>query len=178
VSKILKPYGHIKAKQCTARIEEGAIYTVLDAYRNAVNISDVRTILPLYADDAALMGENAPIQLGSEAIRSWYQRAFDSICLDVDIYIEDVCLISEVNAFARMTARGSIKTKSTGQISKATSHEVLMMRRFEGEWKIAQHCFGSTDPQKCSMWEHASLASEEEARPFDRLQEIPVSSAA
>jgi ketosteroid isomerase-like protein len=138
----------------------------------------VRTILQLYADDAALMGENAPIQLGSEAIRSWYQRAFDSICLDVDIYIEDVCLISEVNAFARMTARGSVKTKSTGQVNKATSQEVLMMRRFEGEWKIAQHCFGSTDPQICSMWEHADLGSADDTRVFDHLQEIQLSSAA
>lgn len=61
--------------------EKTAIEKLLFSYRDALNVSDVNKVLPLYTSDGVFMPSNAPSAIGLGQIKGSYEFVFKTIQL-------------------------------------------------------------------------------------------------
>jgi uncharacterized protein (TIGR02246 family) len=125
--------------------DKTAITTLLRAYETALNASSTTTILSLYAPDGVFMAQNLPTAVGHSSIREAYDRTFAAITLSVEFDVIEVVLVSEAWAFARTASKGTTVVKAAGGIKEA-NQELFVLRRVDGDWKIARYCFCTTNP--------------------------------
>jgi uncharacterized protein (TIGR02246 family) len=125
--------------------DKTAITTLLRAYETALNASSASAILSLYAPDGVFMAQSFPTAVGRSSIREAYDRIFAAITLSVEFDIIEVVLVSEAWAFARTASKGTTVVKAGGGIKEA-NQELFVLRRVDGDWKIAMYCFCTTNP--------------------------------
>jgi ketosteroid isomerase-like protein len=99
--------------------------------------------MKLYAPDGVFMAQHFPTAVGTEAVRKAYDQTFDAITLFVDFNIIEVVPTDEW-AFARRASAGTTKVKAGGGGSEA-NRELFLMQEIDGVWKIARHCFSTTN---------------------------------
>lgn len=126
--------------------DKEAISAVLQGYRNALVKSDTDAVMKLYAEDGVLMAQNFPSVLGAEDIRTWYDACFKTITLNVVFEIKEIVITSDEYAFASTTSAGTQKDNKTGGISKEGNHELFVIQKVKGTWKLARYCFSTTNP--------------------------------
>ncbi|KAK0868365.1 hypothetical protein LTS02_003679 [Friedmanniomyces endolithicus] len=124
------------------------IKKTLNAYRDNLVASNVDGCVKLYASDGVTMAPGSETQVGHDAVKEWYTACFKMITLDVEFDIKEAVAITEEYGFARTTSAGMQKINTTGATSKEASQELFVMKKVEGEWKIARYCFSSTNPPK------------------------------
>ena len=120
--------------------DQAAIKSLLFAYRDALNASSVDQVIPLYTADGVFMPTGFPTAVGTEQVRGAYTGVFSMIKLNIEFFIDGIVVDGD-HAFARTTSRGSTLIHATGQQVPEENRELFVLRRANGEWRIAQYMF-------------------------------------
>jgi uncharacterized protein (TIGR02246 family) len=120
--------------------EKAAIEKVLFSYRDALNASDVKKVLPLYTNDGVFMPSNAPSAIGQEQVKASYEFVFKSIQLNVEFFIDEIVVNGDY-AFARTTSKGTTLIHANGQTVAEENRELFVLQKTNGLWKIARYMF-------------------------------------
>ena len=129
---------------------EESIKALLNAYRDALVSSSVPDVIKLYAPDGVVMPPTFQTQIGHDAVETWYNKCFEAITLTVTFGIKEVIVVSDEYAFARTTSAGTQKQNATGKTSEEGNQELFVLKKVEGEWKIARYCFCITNRRKAA----------------------------
>jgi uncharacterized protein (TIGR02246 family) len=132
----------------TTHDEDKAIRSMLHTYEQALNDADTEAVMQLYADDGVFMPQNFPSSVGSEAVRQAYKGVFEAIRLTVTFAIEEVQVIAPEWAFVRTNSSGTVLIHATGATSAEANQELFLLRKAQGDWKIARYCFSTTNPPR------------------------------
>ena len=120
--------------------EKQEIKTLLFAYRDALNASDVSAVLSLYTEDAVFMPSGAPTSVSTEQVKGAYEFVFSSITLSIEFYIDEIAVNGEY-AFARTTSKGSTLIHATGETVPEENRELFILQKENGSWKIDRYMF-------------------------------------
>jgi uncharacterized protein (TIGR02246 family) len=127
--------------------DETAIRNVMAAYEAALNASDTRAVMPLYAEDGVFMAPNSQSAAGKSAVRQAYDAVFKAITLKVKFSIAEVVVMSPQWAFVRTNSAGTQKINATGAASAEGNQELFIFRKDDdGKWRIARYSFSTTNP--------------------------------
>jgi uncharacterized protein (TIGR02246 family) len=132
----------------TTHDEDKAIRSMLHTYEQALNDADTEAVMQLYTDDGVFMPQNFPSSVGSEAVRQAYKGVFEAIRLTVTFAIEEVQVIAPEWAFVRTNSSGTVLIHATGATSAEANQELFLLRKAQGDWKIARYCFSTTNPPR------------------------------
>ncbi|KAK1080386.1 hypothetical protein LTR33_005588 [Friedmanniomyces endolithicus] len=120
------------------------IKKTLNAYRDNLVASNVEGCVNLYASDGVLMAPGYETQVGHDAVKQWYANIRKLVTLDVEFDIHEAVAITEEYGFARTSSVGTLKINATGVTRKEANQELFVMKKVEGEWKIARYCFSES----------------------------------
>lgn len=121
-------------------ITKSAIETVLFAYQDALNASDVQAIMALYQEDGVFMPSGALTAVGTASVKAAYEFVFKNIQLSIEFHIDEVVDCGEY-AFARTMSKGTMLIHATGQQVPEENRELFVLQQVEGNWKIARYIF-------------------------------------
>ncbi len=126
--------------------DKARIEAVLEGYERVLNASDVDGILELYTEDGVFMAPNNPSAVGIQQVEAAYTGAFQAIDLNVEFDIVEIEVISDDWAFARSNSAGTITINATGDKIPEGNQELFVLRKVDGDWKIARYSFSTTNP--------------------------------
>ena len=125
------------------------IETVLSTYEYALTASDVGTIITLYAEDGVFMAQHNAPSVGKEAVRAAYGGVFEAIKLDIGFTVDEILQLSPQWAYARTRSEGFVTVNATGNKGSEANQELFIFHKQDnGEWKIAQYIFSTTNPPR------------------------------
>ena len=125
------------------------IETVLSTYEKALNASDADTIMTLYTEDGVFMAQHHTPNVGKEAVRVAYDGVFETIKLDVDFTVDEILQLSPKWAYACTQPEGFVTANATGDKGPEANQELFIFHQKDnGEWKIAQYIFSTTNPPR------------------------------
>ncbi|MDI1356115.1 MAG: DUF4440 domain-containing protein [bacterium] len=127
----------IKMEQTAEKTE---IEKLLFSYRDALNVSDVNKVLPLYTSDGVFMPSNAPSAIGQGQIKGSYEFVFKTIQLKIEFYIDEIVINGDC-AFARTTSKGTTLIHANGQTVPEENRELFVLQKVSGQWKISRYMF-------------------------------------
>jgi uncharacterized protein (TIGR02246 family) len=130
----------------SATQQSAAIKTVLTSYQRALNASDVEGVARLFTDNAVLLAPNAPTAAGITAVRTAYTDIFTTIDLDLTFKIAEVDVVSPDWAFLRSSSHGVVTILANGKQIPSSNHELFVLHRAHGHWKLARYSFSSVLP--------------------------------
>jgi uncharacterized protein (TIGR02246 family) len=122
------------------RTEKVAIEKLLFSYRDALNASDVKKVLPLYTQDGVFMPSSAPTAAGQEQVKASYEFVFKTIQLKIEFFIDEI-MVNGDYAFARTTSKGTTLIHANGQTVLEENRELFVLQKENGSWKIARYMF-------------------------------------
>jgi uncharacterized protein (TIGR02246 family) len=93
---------------------EQAVAEVLSAYNQALNSSDTKAVMPLYAQDGVFMPPYSPSAVGLAEVRKAYDAVFAAIRLAVKFNIAEIVEMSPDWVFARTNSAGTTLNHATG----------------------------------------------------------------
>lgn len=125
---------------------KAAITQQLQSYEQALNTSDVKAVVKLYADDSVLMPQETPTVVGIKAVEQFYVATFQAIDLNLHFQIAEVQALSNEWAFLRTTSTGTMKIHATGNEVPSHNQELFVLHKEVGTWKLARYSFSSTLP--------------------------------
>ena len=120
--------------------ERQAIEATLLQYEKALNDSDVKGVLELYAPDGVFMPSGAPTAIGTEEVKATYEHVFGAIKLDIKFTFDEI-VQSGNYAFARTISRGQVTILADGVTAPEENRELFVLQRRDGTWKIARYMF-------------------------------------
>ena len=120
--------------------EKTAIEKLLFSYRDALNVSDVNKVLPLYTADGVFMPSNAPSAIGQEQVKASYEFVFKTIQLKIEFFIDEIVINGDY-AFARTTSKGTTLIHANGQTVPEENRELFVLQKISGQWKISRYMF-------------------------------------
>ena len=125
---------------------EQAVATVLEKYQDALNQSDVDSVMKLYAPDGVFMAEYSPTSVGIAAVRRAYDMVFNAIALRVKFEVAEIKQAGPEWVFARTNSTGVVKIHATGETAPEANQELFVFQKIDDAWKIARYCFATTNP--------------------------------
>jgi uncharacterized protein (TIGR02246 family) len=128
--------------------DENAVGSVLKDYETALNASDTKAALDLYAPDGVFMPQHSPSSVGTAAVRRAYDAVFAAITLTVKFEIAEIRQIAPDWVLARTNSAGTTKNHATGVVSPEANQELFLFQKIDGVWKIARYCFCTTNPPR------------------------------
>jgi len=128
--------------------DKARIEAVLEGYERVLNASDVDGILELYTEDGVFMAPNNPSAVGIQQVEAAYTGAFQAIDLNVEFDIVEIEVISDDWAFARSNSAGTTTINATGDQVTEGNQELFVLRKVDGDWKIARYSFSTTNPPR------------------------------
>ena len=87
-------------------------------------------------------------QLGIEQVETAYAAVFQAIDLNVEFEIVEIEVVSDAWAFARTNSAGTTTINATGDKVAEGNQELFVLRKVEGDWKIARYGFSTTNPRQ------------------------------
>ena len=90
------------------------------------------------------MAQGFEIVQGEDNIEMWYDKCFELITLDVTFEVKEAVVVSEEYAFASTTSAGKQKDNSSGKTTQEGNHELFVIQKEDGVWKLARYCFSTT----------------------------------
>ncbi|MNR53085.1 hypothetical protein D3C85_1730340 [compost metagenome] len=66
---------------------------------------------------------------------------FKNLQLNIKFQIDEIVVLNEGNAFARTVSRGTQLIHATGIKGEEENRELFVLRKEDGEWKIARYIF-------------------------------------
>ncbi|KAF2203551.1 hypothetical protein GQ43DRAFT_258394 [Delitschia confertaspora ATCC 74209] len=131
-----------------------AIKTLFLRYQQTLNNSSLFLLTPLYTTDPNIppvaMFPHSPPHMGTKAIMAAYTKLFDEVDHMVTISVEEVNVVGEGLggekwAFARTTCTGICRSRETGEALRDSVMQLWVLKRGEGEWRIAKYMFAQMD---------------------------------
>ena len=126
--------------------QRAEIVAVLKGYEQALNANDVEGVVALYTADAVLLPPNSPSAIGIDAVRATYTSIFQAIDLDLTFDVAEVNVVSPEWAFLRSNSTGSIVILANGAQVPSSNHELFVLQKVHGCWKLARYSFSSVLP--------------------------------
>lgn len=117
-----------------------AIEKTLNTYFGSLNASDVKTAVGSYTADGVFMPTKFPTATGTEQLVTAYENVFKAIQLNVTVKIEEVIVRDDI-AFARTLSNGTSLIHATGETTPEENREFFLLKKENGEWKIARYMF-------------------------------------
>jgi uncharacterized protein (TIGR02246 family) len=127
---------------------EQAVAAVLAQYQDALNNSDTKAVMKLYASDGVFMPQHFASSGGADAVRKAYDAVFSAITLNVKFDVAEILQIAPDWAFARTNSAGRVKVKATGGGGPEANQELFVFQKINDAWKIARYCFSTTNPPR------------------------------
>ncbi len=127
--------------------EKSAIETLLFSYEKALNNSDTKTVLTLYAQDGVFMPSEAPTAVGMTAIEQAYDFVFSQIKLNIKFSIDEIVMEDDI-AFARTISKGTTDVLAAGITVPEENRELFVLVKENGAWKIGRYMFYKMSPYK------------------------------
>ena len=125
--------------------EKQAIEALLKTYETALNASDTKAVLLLYAEEGVFMPSEAPSSIGLAAIERAYQFVFSQIKLNIQFFIDEIEIHGDL-AFARTISRGNTDVLAAGINVPEENRELFILKKEAGSWKIARYIFNKMKP--------------------------------
>lgn len=119
------------------------IEQLLNMYQRALNTGDAQAAAKLYTDDGVLMAPGNPAAVGTQALQQAYAGIFQAIALNIKFEIAETQLLSHEWALLRTTSTGVIKILANGAEILEGNQELFLLRKEDGQWKIARYSFSS-----------------------------------
>jgi uncharacterized protein (TIGR02246 family) len=141
-----QPRSHSHQRSHSGAQQRAAITGLLKSYQQALNASDVEGVARLYTDDAVLLAPAAPSAVGIDAVRAAYTGIFQTIDIDLTFEIAEVNVVSADWAFLRSTSSGDVTVLANGAHVPSSNHELFVLHKGHGRWKIARYSFSSVLP--------------------------------
>jgi uncharacterized protein (TIGR02246 family) len=113
--------------------DKASIEKLNDAFSQAFNNGDIRSLSAMYTEDAYLMPPGASIMRGREDIRKYWTAANEQVG-DLKLTTEDVKPLG--SEAAREIGSFSLKTKGEQQ-QELTGKYVVIWQAVDGAWKLA-----------------------------------------
>ena len=123
--------------------QRAQIEQLLNKYAQALNTSDVNAAVQLYTDDGVLMAPENPAAVGTKILREAYAGIFQAIALKLKFQIAETQLLSPEWALLRTTSTGVVKVLANGAEVPGSNQELFLLRKTDGQWKIARYSFSS-----------------------------------
>lgn len=120
--------------------EKAAIEKLLNIYFASLNASDVKTAVGSYTADGVFMPTKFPTATGKDQLVVAYENVFKAIQLNVTVKIEEIITRDDI-AFARTLSNGTSLIHATGETTPEENREFFLLRKDNGEWKIARYMF-------------------------------------
>lgn len=122
--------------------EKQKIIEVLHQYQKSTNTADAKLAASLYKEDAIMIPEGFPSNVGKEAIFQFYDYAFSLLQLNLEFAIDpDQIVVNGNFAYATTTSVGTRLIRSTGVVVPEINRELWLYENLSGEWKIARYMF-------------------------------------
>ncbi len=131
----------------TADSDKAQIEAALKGYEQVLNASDVDGILKLYTEDGVFMAQHNPSAVGIHQVEAAYTGAFQAIDLNVEFDVVEVEVIADDWAFARTNSSGTTTINATGDKIPEGNQELFILKKIDGNWKIARYAFSTTNPR-------------------------------
>jgi uncharacterized protein (TIGR02246 family) len=122
------------------------ITTLLHRYGAVLSTHSIPEVLSIYTTDGVIMAPGFVPAVGQAALQAAYERIFSTIRLEIEFEIDEIVVTGEDWAFARTTAEGEKFWLKKGTKEVHRNQELFVLRREEGEWRIARYCFSSMKP--------------------------------
>lgn len=123
------------------------IEQLLNQYEQALNSSDVNAAVQLYTEDGVFMAPENPAAVGAKVLREAYAGIFQAIALKLKFQIAESKLLSPEWALLRTTSTGVVKILANGAEVPGSNQELFLLRKTDGQWKIARYSFSSVLPK-------------------------------
>ena len=130
-----------------ADLDQAKIEAVLKTYERVLNASDVDGVVKLYTRDGVFMAQHNPSAVGIGQVKAAYTGAFQAIDLNVEFDIVEVKVIADDWAFARTNSSGTTTINATGDKIPEGNQELFVLKKIDGDWKIARYSFSTTNPR-------------------------------
>ena len=134
------PFGRFEQYQ------QREIEQVIRRYGKALDVGDVAGIMQLYSADPVVLPPNTPTAAGRDAVQVFYLATFQAISLDITFPITEIRLLTPDVALVRSESSGTIRLVANGVQLPSANHELFILHKQFGEWKIARYGFSSTLP--------------------------------
>ncbi|UPX11790.1 uncharacterized protein EKO05_0002378 [Ascochyta rabiei] len=126
--------------------DKSQITALLHRYGAVLASHSIPEVLSIYTDDGVIMAPGYAPACGRDALKAAYERIFSTVKLDIEFEIDEIVVTGEEWAFARTTAEGTKHWLKKGTQEEHRNQELFMLKRDEGEWRIARYCFSSMKP--------------------------------
>jgi ketosteroid isomerase-like protein len=120
--------------------EKAAIEETLKIYFASLNASDVKKAVSSYTADGVFMPSKFPTASGTDQLMTAYGNVFKAIQLNVTVRIEQIIIRDDI-AFASTVSNGTTLIHATGETIPEENREFFLLRKDNGEWKIARYMF-------------------------------------
>lgn len=120
--------------------DKAAVEKALNNYFNSLNESDVKTAVGSYTTDGVFIAAGAPTAIGTAQLVTAYEYLFKAIRLTVKVTIDEVIVKDDIS-FVRTHSNGTTLIHATGENIPAENREFFLLRKEQGEWKIARYLF-------------------------------------
>ncbi len=127
--------------------EKSAIEKLLFSYEAALNASDTKAVLALYAKDGVFMPSEAPTAAGHPAVEQAYDFVFSQIKLNIKFSIDEIEVNNDL-AFARTISKGTTDVLAAGITVPEENRELFVLVKENGAWKIGRYMFNKMKPLK------------------------------
>ena len=124
------------------------VRALLKNYERVLNASDVPGVLELYTEDGVFMAQHNPSAVGIDQVEVAYTAVFQAINLNVEFDIVEVEVIAPNWAFARTNSSGTTTINATGDEVSEGNQELFVLKKVDGDWKIARYGFSTTNPPR------------------------------
>jgi uncharacterized protein (TIGR02246 family) len=126
--------------------QRAEIEQLLNKYERALNAGDVNAAVQLYTDDGVFMAPENPAAVGTKVLRQAYAGVFQAIALKLKFQVAETKLLSPEWALLRTTSTGAVKILANGAEVPGSNQELFLLRKSDGQWKIARYSFSSVLP--------------------------------
>ena len=123
--------------------EKSAIEKMLATYFSSLNASDVKTATGSYTQDGVFIPTKLPTAMGTEQLVTTYKNIFKVIQLNVTFKIEEIIIQDDV-AFVHTLSNGNTLIRSTGETTPEENREFFLLRKENGDWRIARYMFNQS----------------------------------
>jgi uncharacterized protein (TIGR02246 family) len=132
--------------QLMAQAAVSPIDSVLRSYEAAYNAGDASALAGLFTEDAVLMPPEAPISIGQDGVKSYYQAYFDHFSCVLNASVDESGTLGD-SGFARGTFTASLTPKAGGEPIQIIGKWLNISRiQADGSWRVAQHIWNVPIP--------------------------------
>jgi uncharacterized protein (TIGR02246 family) len=117
-----------------------SVESLLTAYRDAVNASDVASLASLYAESGVFMPAGFHSIVGREAIKRSADRFFNQKQLSLSFTVEDIVFEGDF-AFVGANSRCTVQPLPAGKSMSTQGKDFFVLLKEQQQWKVYRYMF-------------------------------------